>query len=76
MFRKVKNNQFALDDESYFNITNFIFFIEYYGKIYDKLVQDGSLPPEDKKFRQALIESFKKGEIFDMLDVTPETPQG
>ena len=52
-----------------------MFFIEYYGKIYDKLVQDGSLPPEDKKFRQALIESFKKGEIFDMLDVTTETPQ-
>jgi hypothetical protein len=35
--------------------------------IYDALVKEGLLPEEDKRFRKAMIRSFRKGEIVDLL---------
>lgn len=66
-FKKNKNKSFKIEQENYFTLQNYIFYLEYYAQIYDTLVKEGLLPEEDKEFRKAIIQSFRQEQIVDLL---------
>jgi len=75
LFRVKKKRRFRVQDDRHFSLENFISYLKLFEKVYDNLVKEGLLPEDDKKFRKAMIQSFNKKEIVDLLSLTPEKPQ-
>ena len=65
--KKKRKKNFRIKEDSHFTIENYISYLEFMSNIYDGLVKEGLLPEEDKRFRKAIIKSFKKEEIIDLL---------
>jgi hypothetical protein len=72
MFISKKKGQFSKSSE-FFNLENFIYYLEFHQTLYDKLVENDVLPEDDKKFREIIIKNFKLNRIIDLFDV--EKPQ-
>jgi hypothetical protein len=62
-----KNRTRDIESVKVFKLWKLVHYFEDFAPVFDKLIQDGILPEDDKMLRKEFIKAYKRDQIVDLL---------